>query len=107
MSNSSQNLMSNGLGTLSTTVPNANNYLVRAKISLPQLSQGSSDSSAVVSVLKKNGSTVLTGAAGAEGLEASVTCAAGDTLALQTSSAASVDQPLNAIKVTLSISEGF
>lgn len=101
-----QNLVSTGLVTTTVTVPNANFYNVRGKISLPELAPGGGVS-ACVAVVNKNGSPVYTGTAGASGFMTQVTCAANDILTIVLSSAAAVDQPVNAIKMTTQVFEGY
>lgn len=101
-----QNLVFNGLGTLSITVPVAGTYFVSGNISIPTISTGSSPSSCLV-VINKNGSPVFTGNAGDEGFYANFVCAAADVVAVVFSSSAAVDQLLNVIKSTISIGLGM
>lgn len=101
----SQNLVFNGLGTLSTTVPAAGLYFFDGHLSLPTLTDGGGVSSVVV-VINQNGSPVYTGSAGAEGFYTTLNCAANDVIAFVFSSAAAADQGLNVIKATISIGSG-
>ncbi len=105
MANYAQNLVFNGLGTLSTVVPAAGPYFVEGKLSLPTIVGGSGPSSVVVTV-NQNGSPIYTGIAGAEGFYLDVTCAALDTIAIVLTSSAAADAPLNVIKMTVSIGSG-
>lgn len=98
----SQNLVFNGLGTLSVTIPAAGLIFFKGKISLPTIVDGGGASSLVVTI-NQNGSPVYTGAAGASGFETSFVCAASDVIAFVFSSAAAADQGLNVIKSTVSI----
>lgn len=105
MANYNQNLVFTGLGTLTTSVPSAGPYKMEGKISLPTL-VGGSGVSACVCTINQNGSPIYTGTAGAEGFGIEPTCAANDTFTFVLSSAAAPDQVLNAIKMTVSISQG-
>lgn len=101
-----QNLVFNGLGTLSITVPVAGTYFISGNISIPTISTGSSPSSCLVTI-NQNGSPIYTGVAGAEGFYTSMVCAAADVIAVVFSSSAAVDQLLNVIKSTISIGLGM
>lgn len=101
-----QNLVFNGLGTLSLTVPVAGAYFIDGKISLPTMPKGDSAPSSCLVTINQNGSPIYTGIAGAEGFYKTVTCAASDVLAMVFSSSAAVDQPLNVIKSVVSIGLG-
>jgi hypothetical protein len=97
-----------GLATFSVVVPNAGVYPVSGKIELPTIDQGASANSAVVMTVVLNPSgantTIYTGGAGARGFQfITGALSAGDTLAFTTSSAAAVDQPINAVKSTISV----
>lgn len=105
-SNFYQNLVLNGLSSVSTAVPAAGPYKVDGKISLPSLVAGSSANSSVVAVVNKNGSAIYTGVAGAEGFGVEANCAAGDVLQVVLSSSAAVDSGLNVVKSTIAISGG-
>lgn len=105
MANYAQNLVVNGLGTTSVTIPVADDIFVEGHMSLPTLTNGGGVSAALV-VINKNGSPVYTGQAGAEGFRADIACAAGDVIAVVISSSAPADLPLNVIKTTMSIGSG-
>ena len=106
MANFNQNLVFNGLGTISLTVPVAGPYVLRGHMSLPMISKGDTANSELVVVVNKNGSPIYTGLAGAEGFQVKTTCSALDVLAFVFSSAAAVDQPLNVIKSCIDVSIG-
>ena len=106
MANYNMNQTVTGLGTIATvTVPTTDRYTLSGKISVPKLPKGSLANSSVVAVINVNGSPIYTGQAGAEGFESSPFCSAGDIITVVLSSANVVDQGLNVIKTTLSISE--
>jgi len=93
----------NGLGTQQQSVGAAGTYDCIISLNLPTISKGDPASSQVVTVIKQNGSTIYTGLAGAEGTMITVVCAAGDIIAVQLSSAAAVDQGLNAVRGIVAI----
>jgi len=96
-----------GLGTvLDVKVPDAGQYLVSGTITLPSIPAGSSDASAVVAVINKNGSPVYTGLAAAKGFRAEIACAAADEITVVLSSGAAVDQGRQAIRSTTTIGLG-
>lgn len=100
----SQTLMFNGLGMHHMNpVPNPGRYRYIAKISLPQLSTGSSDSSQVVAQLFINAVPGITGNPGAEGFENEGPLSAGEIISIELTSSAPIDQGLNVIKMTVSI----
>lgn len=106
MSQFSQTLVFQGIGTASVVVPNAGTYVVESKSTIPTSVAGSSASS-LVSTIKLNASTILASVAGAQGARSVVTgVAAGDTLSVVYTSAAAVDNALNAIKSVISIYQG-
>lgn len=94
-----------GLGTYSVIVPSDGIYFVDGKVTLPTVVGGGGASSCVVTV-NLNGAPKYVGSAGAEGFKTEFLCAASDTIAVVTSSAAAVDQPLNAIKTNVAIGQG-
>lgn len=100
-----QNSAMAGLNTYTVIVPNAGPYVIRGKLLLPTIVGGAGPSSCVTTV-NVNGSPVYTGNAGAEGFMTTTNCAAGDTITIVTTSAAAADQPLNAIKMSIAISQG-
>lgn len=96
-----------GLGTFTITAPVADQYQVFGKLRLPSIPQGDATASSVVVVVKQNSTTVYTGNAGARGFDNIViNAAAGDTISCITSSSAAVDQPINAVQMTVSVSQG-
>lgn len=105
MAQYAQNLVFQGIGTISVTVPFAGMYVVESKSSLPTLTNGGGVS-ALVTTINKNGSAQYTGTAGATGARTNFVCAAGDVIAVVYSSANAVDNALNAIKSTISIYQG-
>lgn len=105
MATYNQNLVFNGLGTVSVTVPVTGDYFVDGILSLPMLISGGGASSVVV-VVNQNGSPVYTGNAGASGFYTNLSCAANDVIAVVFSSAAAADQPFNIIKSNISIGQG-
>lgn len=102
----SQNAALGGLGTYTVVIPNAGPYIVKGKLTLPTIVGGASANSSCVVTVVQNSTTIYTGNAGAEGFSTTFLGAAGDSIAITTSSAASVDQPLNAIKMVVGISQG-
>lgn len=103
----SQNFVWTGLGILSFAVPDAGIYVFEGKLSLPSLSAGSSANSAVVVTVDVDSVEQYAGAAGANGFSVTCTCAAGDVVAIELASAADVDLVRNAVKATISASQGF
>lgn len=107
MANYQQTQALNGLGT--TTIlnaPNAGVYFVNGQLSLPRSVEFGQ--SAVVSVVKQNGSTIYTGAAGATGFQIpQIVCAAADVITVVLSSSASADQPLNAVRGVVAAGNTF
>lgn len=92
-----------GLGTMQSNVSQAGTYLLTCTLSLPAINKGDSANSQVVTVVKQNGSTIYTGLAGSEGFQINLACAAGDIIAVQTTSSAAVDQNTNVIKAQVAI----
>lgn len=96
-----------GLITYSVTVPAAGSYPINGKLELPNIDQGQAANSAVVVTIVQNPSgsntTIYTGAAGSRGFQLVANCSANDVLAITLSSAAAVDQPINAIKTSIAI----
>lgn len=103
--NFAQNLVFNGLGTLSFTIPQDGSYRFDGKISIPTIVNGGGPSSLLV-VVNQNGSPVYTGVAGAEGFKVDLSCLLGDVIAMVFSSSAAADLALNVIKSTIAISQG-
>lgn len=106
MADDSQRSSFTGLGTYTYVTPTAGPYDVQWQFDLPQQAKGATANSAVVVTINLNGSPVYTGVAGGQGGECTVLCAAGDTITCVTTSAASVDAPLNVIKGNICISHG-
>lgn len=105
MSAFNNNAVLGGIGTYTVAVPDASVYLVDCKLTLPTI-VGGAGASSVVTVVKVNASTKYTGNAGDEGVRTQVLCAAGDTISVQTSSSAAVDNVPNAVKCIIAISGG-
>jgi len=102
-----QNLVFQGLGTLSHVVSEAGSYYVDGHISLPTLSNGGGVSACLVNINKNGGAPFYTGQAGAEGFYAkNVSLAVGDTLNFVFSSAAAADQGFNVIKAQVDLGTG-
>lgn len=98
----------NGLQTFALfTAPAAGIYFVNGQLTLPMATAGASSNSAVVSLVKVNGSTSYTGAAGTTGFYTTLTLAAGDAVTAVLSSAAAPDQPLNAVKGVVASGNAF
>lgn len=96
----------NGLGTFNIGVPEAGNYNIQGSITLPTIQGGdAADSQVVVTIKINSGSTIYTGPAGCKGFQTTHTASANDILNIILSSGAAVDQPINVIKTTASISE--
>jgi hypothetical protein len=90
------------------SAPNAGTYELRGKITLPEISQGQlSNSQVVVTINVNGGSTIYTGAAGAQGFFISplVIASALSSINIILTSSAPVDQGLDLIKTTASLSE--
>lgn len=93
-----------GIGSVSVQVP-AGAGFVKGKLSLPSIIGGNGPSSIVVTV-NQNGSPIYTGSAGAEGFYVTFLGALNDTIAVVTSSAASIDNALNTVKMQFQIGQG-
>lgn len=110
MVNSAVNLNSNGLGTLTYVIPAAGTYAFDGKIHVPTAVENAGTAgnlggvSAVVVTISQNGTQRYAGMAGAQGFQLyQLPCAANDSITIVTSSAAAVDQGLNAVKLTMAI----
>lgn len=104
MASFSQNQTVGGLVSITTSIPQAGTYPVTGKLSLPQLYDDSgTNQSQVVVTLSQNGSTIYTGAAGAEGFAKTLSCAAGDTVTVAMTSTNANDALPNQVKTTISI----
>lgn len=107
MANFNKSLSAVGLGTIATfTVPDTAIYAVDGKMTIPSINQGSSAQSALVVVVNVNGSPVYTGSAGSKGFHTQVAANASQVVTVVLSSAAVVDNALNAVKSTVTISVG-
>ena len=111
------------LGTVTLPIQNTDNYTVTCTMQLPNVvptptpgagagtgtgtSAGTQINSQVVTVINHNGSPVLTGPAGARGLQTGpIACTAGDTITVVTSSSLSQDQQPNAVQITIALTQG-
>lgn len=97
-----------GLRTLNIGIPETNEFLVSGKLQLPTIDQGDTAVSSVVVTITQtpNGgspTTIYTGTAGARGFAVMANCTALDTIAVAMTSAAAVDQGINAVKTTISV----
>lgn len=123
MANYNQNQSSTNIATDTFIVPTTDVYGFSGKLTLPNIvpsvTQGAGGgagtgsvggpqvNSQVVVTIKKNGSTIYTSQAGDRGFEIkNLACTAGDSITFQRSSSLAQDNQPNAIKMTLSISEG-
>ncbi len=102
MAQFNQNVTLVGLSSLNTVITAAGSYTCAGKISVPQISTGSTPS-AVVATVFQNSSPIYTGIAGAEGFSVPIVCAAGDVIGVAFTSSNSVDAALNAVKSVISI----
>lgn len=95
------NYGNSGLGASSVIVPNADTYVVQVRLNIPLFG-----ASSVVTIVQVNSSTKYTSNPGDNSLTFAVACAAGDTINVTTSSSASADQAINAVRANISISQG-
>jgi hypothetical protein len=96
-----------GLETLTIPALVAGAHMISGKLTCPQLAQGASAPSQVVTTVNQNGSPVYTGTPGGEGFTVNLLCAAGDTITVVTSSSAAVDTAsLNGIKAVIGFTQG-
>jgi hypothetical protein len=111
------------LATHTITIPTTDVYTFQGTLTLPNVvptaTQGAGGGagtgtgggpmvpSQVVITIKQNGSTVYTGAAGALGFVLNgLSCTAADVITIIRSSSLAQDEQPNAIRMTLSVSEG-
>lgn len=111
------------LGTTTITIPTTDVYTVKGKLQLTDTAGSSTQGpgggtgtgavatpltqSQVVTTVNHNGSPVLVMPAGAQGFALySVSCTTGDIISVVLTSSLPQDEQLNAIKMTLSITEG-
>jgi len=111
-----------GLTTFNIPVPDTANYVVEVQTTLPTIpTTGNTGSgagsqpiltstpslySSLITVINHNGSPVYTSNAGDRSARAQITCTAGDTITVVTSSSNPADQANNAVKSTISVYEG-
>jgi len=95
-----------GLGTVSFTAPEANNYAVDVKISLPTITSGAAIDSLLIVTVNLNGTPWFTTPSGVQGFHTSVLCAVNDVITIVFASSNPADNSLNVIKSTIAISEG-
>lgn len=112
-----------GLQTYTLIVPNTDSYIVKVTNTLPtSITTGNVGSgagsqptqmstaalaSSLVTTINQNGSPVYTSVAGSRSAYAILNCTAGDTITIvTTSSNPVVDNAVNAVRSTISISEG-
>lgn len=100
-----QTVQFTGLVETDVVVPDAATYNVDVKIQCPQLTFSGSASDVVITI-KKNSTTEYTGTGGSNGAWVQITCAAGDTIKVITSSSNSIDEATNAVQGTIAISVG-
>lgn len=106
MANYSSNGTFNGLGTFNEGAPDTASYKLKASITLPTIPEGELTNSQVVATISINGgAAIFTSNPGDKGFEFKATANAGDVFNITLTSAALVDQGLNKIKTTFSISE--
>ena len=108
----SSNQTTTGLGTIATfQAPAADVYSVGGSLTLPTITNGGinpATQSPSAVVVNKNGSPQYTGFPGAEGFQTNVNCVLNDIITVVLSSSnTAVDAAPNAIKTTVSISEGI
>lgn len=110
------------LATHTITIPTTDTYNFAGTLTLPNIvtsaTQGAGGGagtgtggvvvpSQVVVTIAQNGTTIYTGAAGALGFTLNgVSCTANDSITIQRSSSLAQDQQPEAVKMTLSVSEG-
>jgi hypothetical protein len=93
-----------GLQSQTTSVTNAGNYTITGSITLPNINQGSSASSQVVTTVTHNSTVIYTSPPGTTGFVIEpVAMASGDTITVAMASSATVDQGLNVVKATIAI----
>ena len=111
-----------GLQTFTLSCPNSDNYIVNVTNTLPIAQSGNVGSgagsqptqssipalvSSLVTTINHNGSAVYTSPAGAKAAYTQITCTAGDTITIVTSSSSSNDSAINAVRSLIQISEGY
>lgn len=123
MANFTYNETAPDLHTSTVVVPSTDTYSIQGTLTLPRIvptpvagagggagtgsGGGAQVNSQVVVTIKQNGSTIYTSTAGDSGFSIpALVCTAGDILTFQRSSSLDQDQQLNAVRMTLTISEG-
>lgn len=124
MANFSQSSSFTGLQTYTLTIPSTDIYNFQGTLATPTaqspaVSQGPGGGagtgsgggpripSQVVVTIRKNGSIVYTSAAGDRGFALNaLSCAANDSITFALTSSLASDQALNAVQMTLAVSEG-
>ena len=97
-----------GLTTIKLpAAPTMNQYTIQGQLTLPSLTRGSISNSSVVITVKKNGSVIYTGQAGANGFQLTPTLSPGDVITIIPSSTALVDQGRHFIKIHVQMWEGI
>lgn len=104
MPNFSTNQTVSGLETLTFYVPTGQGgaYTLSGHLQTPNMSAGDS-TSAVVTTIGQNGSTIFTSTAGAQGFSVPVLAAAGDYFTVALSSSTATDEVLNNLRATVSL----
>src|ERR1700686_4439777 len=96
-----------GLQTFVFSAPSTDNYTISGTLELPTAqSLGTNIASGVVTTVKKNSSTIYTSNPGDKGFLVGIAATAGDTFSIILSSSVTQDSVQNAVKCTVSISEG-
>lgn len=111
MSDYSQSFAISGLSeTLTIVMPVAGQFVLSGKIKLPRLSQTDptdpnylSAPSQVIATVQKNGSTILTTKAGADGFSIPIQAAVSDSFTVDLTSSAAQDEVLNAVSAVISL----
>jgi hypothetical protein len=110
MANFSQNFAISGLETLTIVMPVAGNFTLSGKIKLPRLSQTDPTDpdfldypSAVITTIKKNGTTIFTSSAGQDGFSIPLQVAVSDSITVQLSSSEPQDEVVNAVSAVVSV----
>lgn len=107
MANYNVSAVYSGLGTFAvTSVPTADYYFIQGTLALPGISKGDAHNSQAVILVKKNGSTIYTSAAGDSAFRIGATCAAGDAISIVLSSSLAEDIATNSIKTNVYVTEG-
>lgn len=95
-----------GLGTTSFKLPADGEYVFEGKSTIPTIINGGGESALVVSINLNGGSALYTSPPSSRTFRQIVNGVAGDTVNMVFSSGNAVDQALNAIKTSISISDG-